>query len=229
MPTIHDDEFGEITIRRSMRASSIRISIGADGQLRVSMPTYAPMFVVKRLIKSSRHDLRKMLENHTPTYELVDGMEIGKSHKLIVVGGQKTAVRRQGQRIIVTLASGDSLSNPATERMVRNIIVAALRIEAKSYLPKRLAYLAKKLGYHYEKARFSHAGGRWGSCSSTGTISLNIALMKLPFELIDYVIIHELCHTKQMNHSPQFWTLVEAADPDYKQHRKELKKHTPII
>lgn len=229
MPTIHDDEFGEIIIRRSMRASSIRLSVGTDGQLRVSMPTYAPIFVVKRFIKSSRKDLRKMLERHAPAYTLSDGMEIGKSHKLVVASGAETSVRRQGQQIIVTLAPGDSLSNPTTERMVRDVIIAALRVEAKSYLPKRLAYLANKLGCHYERARFSHAGGRWGSCSSTGTISLNIALMKLPFELIDYVIVHELCHTKQMNHSPRFWALVEAADPDYKTHRKELKQHTPVI
>ncbi len=229
MTTIHDEEFGEITVRRHVRASSVKISVAPGGMLRASLPPYAPLFVLRRLIKSSRGQLRNMLQQHTPAYELHDGMEVGKSHRLVVLPAATTTVKRSGQRIIVGLSNGDRLDNPATERKIRDAMTAALRIEAKSYLPKRLSFLAEKLGCRYDKVRFSHASSRWGSCSSTGTISLNIALMKLPFELIDYVIVHELSHTKQMNHSPKFWALVEAVDPDYKAHRKALKSHNPTI
>lgn len=229
MPTIHDEEFGEITVRRSVRASAVRISIAPSGTLRASLPPYAPLFLLRRLIKSSRAQLRQMMQQHAPAYELVDGMTIGKSHRLIIQNADKTAVKRQGQRIVVSLGPDDSLANPVTQRMVRDVIIAALRVEAKSYLPKRLAFLANKLDCHYEKVRFSHASSRWGSCSTSGTISLNIALMSLPFELIDYVIVHELSHTKQMNHSPKFWKLVESADPNYRVHRRDLKQHTPTI
>lgn len=227
MQSIYDDEFGEIKIRRSVRASSVRISVAPDGKFRASMPPYAPVFVLKRLVKSSRSDLRKMLLSQAPAYELADGLEVGKSHRLVVRRAAETSIKRQGQQIIVNLDNYTELSD--VEREVRDTIAAALRVEAKSYLSRRLEYLAGKMGCNYEKARFSHAGSRWGSCSSTGTISLNIALMKLPHELIDYVIVHELCHTKQMNHSPRFWQLVESVDPDYKAHRKELKKHSPSI
>ncbi len=229
MPTIFDDEFGEITVRRSVRARSVRISVAPDGTLRASLPPYAPLLVLRRLVKTSRSQLRKMLEQQAPTYKLQDGMTIGKSHKLIVGKSIRTSVRHSGQSIVVALGPGDSLEHPATERMVRDAIITALRSEAKSYLPRRLKYLAERHGYSYEKSRFSHASSRWGSCSTSGTISLNIALMKLPHELIDYVIIHELCHTKQMNHSPKFWRLVENADPSYKLHRKLLKSHSPTI
>lgn len=229
MSTLHDDEFGEITIRRSVRASAVRISVAPGGTLRASLPPYAPLFVLKRLIKSSRTQLRTMLESQIPEYDLHDGMQIGKSHHLVVKQGYETSVKRYGQSIVVVLAPDDSLMRPQTVRLVRDMIAKALRIEAKSYLTKRLSYLAEKLDCHYEKVAFSHASSRWGSCSSSGTISLNIALMKLPFELIDYVIIHELSHTKQMNHSAAFWQLVESADSEYKLHRKLLKSHNPTI
>jgi predicted metal-dependent hydrolase len=230
MATITDEEFGEITIRRSVRARSVRISVAPDGTLRASMPPYAPIFVLQRLVKSSRSKLRKMLDQEQPAYKLENGMEIGKSHRLVIGKSSiKTSVRRTGQSIVVALAPGDSLTTPKVEREVRDVIAAALRVEAKSYLPKRLSFLAEKLDCSYEKARFSHASSRWGSCSSSGTISLNIALMKLPFELIDYVIIHELSHTKQMNHSAKFWALVENGDPSYKLHRRMLKSHSPTI
>ena len=227
--SIYDEEFGDIAVSRSSRASAIRISVTPTGTLKASMPAYAPLFMLKRLVKSSRSQLRKMLEQQAPAYKFENGMEIGKSHKLIVKRGEKTSVKRWGQQILVILAPDDDLSDASVDRMIRDVITAALRIEAKSYLPKRMEFLAEKLGCSYERVRFSHSGGRWGSCSSTGTISLNIALMKLPFNLIDYVIIHELCHTKQMNHSAKFWRLVEDADPSYKLHRKLLKSHSPTI
>ena len=229
MGSFHDDEFGEITIRRSVRARSVRISVAPGGTLRASLPPYAPLIILKRLVASSRAQLREMLQQSAPSYRLEHGTEIGKSHRLVVINAQRTSVKRYKQQITVTLAPGDSMNDPAIEKLVREEIKAALRLEAKSYLPKRLAFMAEKLGCKYEKVRFSHASSRWGSCSTTGTISLNIALMKLPHELIDYVLIHELCHTKQMNHSAKFWSLVESADPSYKLHRRLLKKESPTI
>jgi hypothetical protein len=188
-----------------------------------------PVFALKRLVNSSRDQLRGMLEQHEPAYDLKDGQQVGKSHHLKIIRSTKRSIKRYKQQITIILGPNDELSDPAVQKEARVAIATALRIEAKSYLPKRLRYLADHLGHDYEKVRFSHASGRWGSCSSSGTISLNIALMKLPFELIDYVLIHELSHTKQMNHSQKFWSLVQSADPSYKLHRKLLKTYNPSI
>lgn len=231
MPILHDEEFGKITIRRSARATQVRVRVAPDGTLRASLPLYAPTLLVKRLLRTSRDELRRILAQAQSTEEYTDGMRIGKSHTLIVrpIPQGSVKVSRHGQQIIVELPQGTSLNSAIIARIVRDGVIAALRVEAKSYLPKRLAFLAEKHGFSYEKVRFSHASGRWGSCSTTGTISLNIALMKLPFELIDYVIIHELSHTTHMNHSPIFWQLVAVADPDYRVHRRALKLENPSI
>ena len=229
MRSILDDEFGEIIVRRSVRARSVKISVAPGGTLRASLPPYAPLMIVKRLVSSSREQLRTMLEQAAPAYKLENGAMVGKSHRLVIIRAGRTSVKRYKQQITVTLGPDAHINDPAVAKKVREEIIATLRLEAKSYLPKRLKFMAEKLGCSYEKVRFSHASSRWGSCSSSGTISLNIALMKLPFELIDYVIIHELSHTKQMNHSAKFWALVEAADPSYKLHRRMLKSQSPSI
>jgi hypothetical protein len=231
MAVITDEEFGKVTLQRSARASHVRIRVGTDGQLRASLPLFAPTGLVKQLIRSSRDEIRSMLQDHHSLSVFTNGMQIGKSHTLTVHEGtgKKVSVRRTGLRITVTLPSGIPIEIPAVQSEIRPVVIEALRKEAKSYLPKRLARLAEEHGFSYQKVRFSHASGRWGSCSSTGTISLNIALMKLPFELIDYVLIHELSHTVELNHSAAFWAIVERCDPNFKIHRREIKKQTPSI
>lgn len=231
MPVVQDEEFGKITIRRSAIAREVRIRVAPDGTLKASLPINAPLFLVKHLLRTSRTEIRKLLASSKPEYQYRNGMKIGKSHTLVIQSSNSSAysIDRSGQQIIVRLPEDRSITDPAISRKLRDAVIDALRIEAKSYLPRRLDYLARHLGYEYKNIRFSHASGRWGSCSSNGTISLNIALMKLPFELIDYIIIHELTHTAEMNHSQAFWELVGQADPEYKSHRRELRSLNPSI
>lgn len=120
------------------------------------------------------------------------------------------------------------LKDPATQR-ARDAKKKLLTKQAKEYLPYRLEYWAKKFGYHYERCRLSHANTRWGSCSSTGTISLNIGLMQVPEILRDYVILHELAHLNHMDHSAAFWAEVATHDPHYKEHRRKLKMFSPGV
>ncbi len=228
MPTFEDTEFGIVTVRRSAMARMIKVSVAPSGGLRVTLPSYVPLLMAKRTISKSRPELRKLLESQ-PRITLTDGMTVGKSHSLHTRESKDSTVKTHDRQIIVGLAPGDTLDTPGVDTLVRAEIRKVLRKEAKHYLPRRLEYLATQHGYSYSSARFSHASSRWGSCSSNGTISLNIALMMLPNELIDYVILHELAHTKQMNHSSAFWKCVEQTCPNYQTYRRQLKRYTPTI
>ncbi|OYW86414.1 hypothetical protein B7Z17_00445 [Candidatus Saccharibacteria bacterium 32-49-10] len=230
MPIIQDQEFGEIVVRSHQNSSRISLKIAPDGRLRASTPRNTPLFAVKALLQTSRGKIRSMLAEHMSEHGYSSNRQIGKSHSLIIVNrANRSSVETSGTKIFVYLEPGEELSRLSTQRLIRDHVLKALRKEAKSYLPRRLAYLAEQNGFKYSSVKLTHASSRWGSCSSSGTISLNISLMQLPFNLLDYVLIHELCHTRQMNHSRKFWTDVASIDPDFREHRKLLKQFTPNV
>lgn len=103
------------------------------------------------------------------------------------------------------------------------------RIAAKTYIPQRVAYYTEHYDYlirrDYSSITIRDQKTRWGSCSSRGTLSFNWRLMLAPLNILDYVIVHELCHLTHMNHSKDFWNCVETILPDYKERRKWLKEH----
>jgi predicted metal-dependent hydrolase len=99
-----------------------------------------------------------------------------------------------------------------------------LKLKALEYLPGRLQTLASLHGFTYTSIKISRSKSRWGACSTRKNINLSLFLMQLPAYLIDYVILHELCHTKEMNHGPQFWALMDSVcNGRAKLLRKELK------
>ena len=111
-----------------------------------------------------------------------------------------------------------------------NIDEAALRKKAKSVLPVQLAALAKIHGFEYTDVRIRKSKTRWGSCSSKGMINLSLYLMLLPEHLIEYVLLHELCHTVQMNHSPAFWALLNRCTQNrVNELRREIRKYAKIF
>lgn len=227
--SLTDSEFGTIEAYRHRAARRIKIGVTPKGVLRATLPPLVPLFQVRRMVDASRPAIRQLLAAALPQHFYTNGMRIGKSHTLFITDGRQLTTTRRQTAVTIAKPADWPADHPEVQRAARQAVIAVLRKEAKHYLPQRLAILAAKHGYTYQKVRFSHAGTRWGSCSSAGTISLNIALMKLPFELIDYVLIHELCHTRQMNHSQQFWALVAQADPSYKSHKQRLASHTPTI
>lgn len=107
-----------------------------------------------------------------------------------------------------------------TEEEIQKLAEKALEV-----IPKRVAYYAKQMGVTYGRITIRNQKTRWGSCSSKGNLNFNCMLMLLPPEIQDYVVVHELCHRKEMNHSPRFWAEVEKVLPDYQTRRKWLKEN----
>lgn len=96
---------------------------------------------------------------------------------------------------------------------------------AREYFPKRAAHFQQFTGGIYSRITIRDQKTRWGSCSARGTLSFNWRLMLAPPAILDYVVVHELCHLTHMNHSPAFWQAVEAVCPDYRDSRRWLKEH----
>ena len=105
----------------------------------------------------------------------------------------------------------------------------SLAQQAKEELPPRVAYHAARMGLRYGRITIRSQHSRWGSCSAKGNLNFNCLLMLTEPEIRDYIIIHELCHLRQMNHSPAFWQEVEDYCPDYRQAKKWLKDHGPAL
>lgn len=229
MTILHDDEFGEIEVKTRRNSSRISIKISTDGRLQIITPYKTPKLAIKALLKTSRASIRKLVVGRANEYGYIKDQIVGKSHFLIIERSENYHVQTTGTKIIASLPNTHPLGAPEVQQDIRQEVAKALRKEAKSYLPRRLHYLAKTHGFEYKSTRLTHAGSRWGSCSSNGTISMNIALMKLPFELIDYVLIHELCHTRHMNHSKEFWSEVARYDSEFLKNRKKLKNYSPNI
>ena len=97
--------------------------------------------------------------------------------------------------------------------------------QARQTIPERVAHFAPLVGVTYGRITIRNQRTRWGSCSAKGNLNFNCLLMKAPPEVLDYVVVHELCHRLEMNHSPRFWAQVERVLPDYKVSRKWLREH----
>ena len=107
----------------------------------------------------------------------------------------------------------------------RQIFEKWYKVQARQVFTDRIGYFAGEYGFEYGKLRLSSARTRWGSCSAKGTISLTWRLVMAPMEIIDYVVVHELSHLREHNHSRNFWAQVGAILPDYKRRRKWMKEN----
>lgn len=132
-------------------------------------------------------------------------------------------IRTHVARVRSARASAGTLAPLADEELRQ------LSYQAAQYIPPRVAMYAERIGVSYGRITIRHQRTRWGSCSTKGNLNFNCLLMLTPPEVIDYVIVHELCHRKEMNHSARFWALVASILPDYARQKRWLREHGAVI
>ena len=206
-------------IRRSDRASRVRVSVGDDGEVEVVLPRRSPAgaapaaiaelrpWIERRLQEASAARAARAARGATLPY-------LGRPLQLRAEPG-RTRVHRRGDALLVP-ADGDTAA-AAIERWYR-------RAAAREIAP-RLGDAGRALGTSYSSLSIRGQRTRWGSCSSRGALSFNWRLLLAPEAVVDYVVWHEACHLLVMDHSSSFWALVRRHCPQYQEHRRWLRLH----
>lgn len=225
---IEIDGIGTVSFYKRRAARSIRISITHAGQVRVSMPFWAPYSTGVAFAESHREWVQAQRPEQTI---LTQGYRLGKAHHLNFEPGSGAAVstRVTGNAARVLLPNGTRWDDAVAQEAAKNVSIRVLKKEARMLLPNRLKTLAEQHGFSYSSVAIKQLSGRWGSCSSEKDIVFNCFLMQLPWELIDYVILHELTHTNVMAHGPVFWDEMRRVLPSVDQRRKQMKQHKPVL
>ena len=223
----HHPHYGDIYITVNPRARRI-IMRATNGKIEVTLPPQA-----------GKSDLFRALEKHGEKLLQQCNQETGKKitpdYKVETPGFTFTLqagdrkefyIRYSGTHATLLYPADTQFDTPAMQEWLGRVRITALRNIAQRELPSRLKELADKHGFRYTRVTLRDSHSRWGSCSNRGNISLSIYLQLLPQHLIDYVLLHELCHTIELNHSDRFWALMdEVTGGKAKSQREELKKH----
>jgi predicted metal-dependent hydrolase len=220
-----------ITIYKRRASRHMRLSVSSTGDVRVSIPTWASYQVGIDFAKSREDWLQSQTITRKPNL-ITNGQAVGKAHHLEFIeqpGLLKPTSRVLSSTIRVSYPVGSSSSDKAVQEIAEKACFRALRSQAESLLPQRLEVLANKYGYSYKRVSIKRMKGRWGSCDQDNNIVLNLFLMQLPWDLIDYVLLHELTHTKVLKHGPVFWEAMTKNSPNSKTLRKAIKEYSPVI
>jgi hypothetical protein len=196
-------QIGMVTFVKNRRSKNIKISVKPDQSVRVSFPFYvssseASQFVMKNIDWITGQQQKFDIKNN----KIEAGQFQTKMHTVQITKAAENKTKINNNFIEICLAD---LNAENSRSYLENVIVGIYRYEAKKFLPAKLNELALKHGFQFNKITIRNNKRNWGSCSSKNNISLNLQMMKLPDELIEYILLHELVHTKIKNHGPIFW------------------------
>ncbi|MCU7494699.1 MAG: M48 family metallopeptidase [Ignavibacteria bacterium] len=206
------------TFRVSKKAMYMRLQVSPERGLELVVPYGISLKEAENFLLSKSDWVIKHLKKISDREESF--RFLGKS--LTVDHKHDALIRRHRLELKDTTLK---ILSPASDTApLKSIYSAWLKLKAEAYIPQRVREIAVKYGFQVNRISIRGQKTRWGSCSRGNNLSFNFRLMAYNREIIDYVIVHELCHTREMNHSKRFWALVEKIVPDYKALRKELKK-----
>jgi len=212
------------TLKRSSRRRSIGLRIDDRG-LTVSVPLRASEKWLCSVLQDKAHWVVAKL----------DGWQVRKPVETSWADGE--AIHYLGDALILRVVPGLFAATPARhcgelsvfiandggEAQIERAVAHWYRLEAERLFAERVAHYAALLEVAPRVIRLSSAKTQWGCCTARGTVRLNKQLVKLPLRLVDYVVVHELAHLREMNHSAAFWEVVGSVCPDYARLRRELK------
>lgn len=207
--TVSYPGIGNITYKRNSRARRLSISVKNSSGVKVTIPGTLSFRSAESFVLSKSEWIVEKVEffSNRETKLTQSGTTKTRNHTLhfLPTNSDKIVVRISSLDINIHYPENIEISNEQVQNAARKGIEQAYRIEAKGILPERVELLASRFGYKFSRVSIKKATTRWGSCSAKNNINLSIFLMKLPDELIDYIILHELCHTVHKNHGPKFW------------------------
>jgi predicted metal-dependent hydrolase len=227
---------GSVNLKKSARAKYIRLKIDPEKGISVVVPQNIPEAAAIRFVRQKRAWIEKTMQKHASLKKqhtlFTESTEFHtRSHRLRLLKHPKKTIKSMvsGNEIVVWYPDFAEAGDSRIQAFIRNTIQETWRLEAKKYLPLRVRELANQFGFTYNKVSIKKAKTRWGSCSAKNNINLNIQLMRLPDPLIDYVILHELMHTREKNHQRSFWNKLEQILPGARQLDKRLNSYNLSI
>ncbi len=229
---LHIDGIGKVLIERSDKAKRLSISVRPIKGIRVAVPPHISFEKAEQLIYTKSDWIKEhqtRMQQRETKLTLYDSETEFRTrfHVLRVLTHAQYTMRcviADGY-INVFYPVFKDVKDSEVQKFIRKSIEDAYRKEAKQYLPERVAYFATKFGFTYQNVFIKNAKSRWGSCSHTDNINLNLHLMRLPDALCDYVILHELAHTVEKNHGQGFWDLLDRVCVNSKTLDKKLKAY----
>lgn len=231
MESIEIPGVGEVKVRRSANIKFLSVRIAPGRGVWVNVPYgVSGRQAEKFILEKKDWILQNLCKVKTYEQDTGVGLKIGAEipTKLHILKIGETDQKKPGYKIegkLISLLIPRGTDYKKVDGIVKKFLLEIYKMECRRILPEKVRHYAEKFGFSYGKLTFRDNISNWGSCSHDDNISLNIKLMKLPDEVIDYVILHELCHTVEKNHSADFWSLVKKVCPDFALRRRQLRTY----